>query len=354
MTWRDTLIGPDDKVLHAIKRINDTPFRIAMVVDAEMRLLGTVTDGDIRRSLLGGTSVDTEVSQIMNKSPRTASADEQWVEVCARFEPQLLRQVPIVDAAGVLIDLKQIDAAEAVQARDNWVVLMAGGEGRRLQPLTNATPKPMIKVGGLPIIETIFDSFKRNGFHRFYVSVNYKADILRDYLGDGSKLGVEIRYLEEETQLGTAGALSLIPEAPTEPMIVMNADLLTKLNFTDLIDFHTQHDSAATMCVREFDIQVPFGVTKLDAKNRVTEIEEKPIYTFFVNAGIYALDPDILAYLKSGASISMPEFLETVIGKGDDVIAFPIHEYWLDVGNLDSLELAKAQFADVFGMPSFK
>jgi NDP-sugar pyrophosphorylase family protein len=314
-----------------------------------MRLLGTVTDGDIRRALLGGITVDTTVDRIMNKVPRTAKADEPWEDVCARFATVLLSQVPIIDDNQVLIDLKQIDASETVPRRDNWVVLMAGGEGRRLQPLTNATPKPMIKVGGHPIIETIFRAFKRNGFHRFYVSVNYKADVLREYLGDGSELGIELRYLEEKKPLGTAGALSLIQETPTEPLIVMNADLLTKLNFTDLLEFHCQHNASATMCVREFDLQVPFGVTQLDDANRVTKIEEKPVYTFFVNAGIYVLDPDLLGHLQKDQAIDMPDFLEGVIGKSENVVAFPIHEYWLDVGSLDSLELAKAQFADVFG-----
>lgn len=350
MPWKKTCIDPDDSILQAIDRIDNTPFRVALVVDGQRKLLGTVTDGDVRRGLLHKLQLESPVSQVMNRSPRTARPDEPWDEVSARFAPELLHQIPIVDADGRVIDIrfigKEIPSAEA---RNNWVVLMAGGEGRRLRPLTDSTPKPMIKIGGRPIIEIIVESFKSYGFLNFYVSIHYKAEIVRAHLGDGNGLGVNIRYLEESAPLGTAGALSLIPEIHDEPLIVMNADLLTKLNFAHLLDYHRIQGCDATMCVCEYDSTVPFGVAELDENNAVRGIEEKPIYTYFVNAGIYVVNPDIPGRLKNDQPMDMPQFLEDIVKQDGRIMAFPIREYWLDVGNLDNLELAKAQFEEVFG-----
>jgi len=217
--------------------------------------------------------------------------------------------------------------------------LMAGGLGSRLGELTKDTPKPLLKVGTKPILEVILENFISHGFHRFYISVNYKAEMIRDYFGDGSRWGVEIRYLHEHKRLGTAGALSLLPDNPTLPVLVMNGDLLTKVNFRQLIDFHNETNSKATMCVREFELQVPYGVVQI-ANHRLRAIEEKPVQRFFVNGGIYVLSPDMLQFIPEDSFYDMPTLFDEIIARGEETSVFPIREYWIDIGRADDFERA--------------
>jgi len=224
---------------------------------------------------------------------------------------------------------------------------MAGGMGTRLRPLTNDQPKPLVSVGNKPLLETIIETFVQQNFHQFYLSINYKAEMIKSHFTDGAKWNAEIHYLEEDQRLGTAGSLSLLPEQPDEPAIVMNSDLLTRVNFQQLLDYHKQHKAKATMCVREYDFQVPFGVVEIE-DNQITGIDEKPVHNFFVNAGIYVLEPEVLKLLRKNEAMDMTQFFERIILAGLKTSAYPIHEYWLDIGQKDDFLRANRDFGKVF------
>jgi len=224
---------------------------------------------------------------------------------------------------------------------------MVGGLGTRLRPLTENTPKPMLKVGSKPILQTIVGKFADCGYTNIVMCVNYKSHIIQDYFGDGSEFGVNIEYILEEQRMGTAGALSLLKEKPTEPFFVMNGDLLTNLDFEKMLDFHEVYDAKATMCVREYDIEVPYGVVNVTNEN-ITSIEEKPIHNFFVNAGIYILDPDCIDLIPRDGFYDMPSLFEKMITNNNKTISFPLQEYWLDIGRIADYERANLEYSTVF------
>ena len=290
--WQKVSILVDQTIREALKVIDEGGIQIALVTDEEQHLQGVVTDGDIRRGILQGVDLGDPVSEVMNTSPITAHPQKDRQELLDTMQSRRIHQLPLVDADGRVVGIEVLDDLLNPESRSNPVVLMAGGLGTRLRPLTNDCPKPLLEVGDKPILETILESFTTYGFRRFFLSVNYKSDMIEDYFGDGSDWGVEITYIHEEKRLGTAGPLSLLPERPEESVLVMNGDLLTKLNFAHLLEFHRKHNSAATMCVREYEMQVPYGVIEA-ADHRIKKIEEKPINRYFVNAGIYVLEPDV-------------------------------------------------------------
>jgi NDP-sugar pyrophosphorylase family protein len=260
-----------------------------------------------------------------------------------------IHQLPIVDPDGAVVGLVTRDMLmSGTRQRDNWVVLMAGGRGTRLRPLTETTPKPMLKVGSRPILESIIRRYLEAGFYRFLISVNYRAEQIKDFFGDGGRWNCEIRYLDEPDALGTAGALGLLPERPADPFFVMNGDVLTAVNFQSLLDFHLSTGSAATMCVREYDLTIPFGVVQVD-HHRILGIEEKPSHKFFINAGIYVLDPAALAFVAPGRHLDMPSLFQALIRAGHPANAFPIREYWMDVGRMEDFVRAQEEFCTTFG-----
>jgi len=344
--WKKTLVSLEAPLLDVIKAIDGTCYRIALVVDKSRKLIGTITDGDIRRGLLRSIALSEPAVTVMNKQPIVAARDEVREVIVARLRDLSLTQMPVVDDAGFPVGIETINNLGAPNKNEeNWVLLMAGGLGTRLRPLTNDTPKPMLKVGDKPILETIIDTFVEQGFRKFCISVNYKADIVCDHFEDGRKFGAEIRYLQESEPLGTAGCLSLIDEEiNVAPLLIMNGDLLTKLNFRNLIDYHAEQRFEATMCVREYDIEVPFGVVELD-HHRVVGIEEKPVHKFFVNAGIYVLNPDAIRGVPNGDSIDMPTYINSLHSAGKQVGAFPIREFWLDIGRMEDFERANGRFS---------
>jgi len=338
----ELFLSPDASILTALRIIDQGAVQIALIVDSERKLMGTVTDGDIRRALLRGVSLEAPVSEIMNRQPRTAKHDMDKEAILSVMQYLNLRQFPVLDAEGRVVRLELLDDLLYHRKFDNWIVLMAGGLGSRLGELTKDTPKPLLKVGTKPILEVILENFISHGFHRFYISVNYKAEMIRDYFGDGSRWGVEIRYLHEQKRLGTAGALSLLPDNPDLPVLVMNGDLLTKVNFRQLIDFHNETNAKATMCVREFELQVPYGVVQI-ANHRLRAIEEKPVQRFFVNGGIYVLSPDMLRFIPEDSFYDMPALFDEIIARGENASVFPIREYWIDIGRTDDFERANVE-----------
>jgi len=345
--WTEILLNPTDTLETSIQVLHSGGIRIALVVDSNTRLLGTVTDGDIRRALINHIDMSCEIEKVMNDQPTTALISESSSAVLSKMKKQDLLHIPLIDGSGRLVGLEMLQHLVENKKYDNPVFLMAGGFGARLHPLTETTPKPLLNIGDQPILKTIVDQFIEAGFHNFYISTHYKADMIRDYFGDGSNWNVKIEYLHEEIPLGTAGSLGLLPDnMPDMPIILMNADLLTRVNLENLLEYHNNNSALATMCVREYDFQVPYGVVNIEGQY-ITGITEKPVQKFFVNAGVYVLDRKITDHIDGETYLDMPNLLESQIVMGEKVSVFPIHEYWLDVGQIEHLEQAHNDILEV-------
>jgi len=345
--WEKTLVGSDMTLRDALATIDGASSQIALVVDAERRLLGTLSDGDARRALLRGLSLSDKVMLAMHATPTVARQDEDRDSILATMRRLGLHQIPVVDAERVVVGLEVIDDFLATVVRPHWVVIMAGGLGSRLDELTRDTPKPMLKVGTRPLLETIVRNFADQGFRQFYFAVNYKAEQIERHFGDGCWLGIEVRYLREELRMGTAGALSLLPERPTAPIVVTNADLLTREDFGRMVDNHLESGAVATMAVREYEMQVPFGVVR-ERDGCIEGIEEKPIHRFVVSAGMYVLSPEALDLVPPRQFFDMPSLFEAMVARQMCTRCHHIDGYWLDIGRLPDYERANIDFPEVF------
>ncbi|MBZ5876643.1 nucleotidyltransferase family protein [Chromohalobacter israelensis] len=342
-SWEAALVASGTPLRQAIEVLDRAALRIVLIVNSERYLLGTLTDGDIRRALIRHQSLDVEVDKVMNPQPQTATREWSKERMLTTMEQRQLLQLPILDAEGRVIGLESLHDLLNKPLHDNPVFLMAGGFGKRLRPLTNDCPKPMLKVGDKPILELILNHFIQAGFHRFFISTHYMPELIRSYFGDGHQWGVNIQYIHEEEPLGTGGALGLLPHDEIDlPMFMMNGDLLTSLNVLGLLEFHREHPSSATMCVREYDYQVPYGVIESDG-HRIRSMVEKPTQRFFINAGIYLLEPELVRSVRPGTRIDMPSLLEKEIAEEREINMFPIHEYWLDIGRMDDFKRAQAE-----------
>lgn len=345
----ELLLSPQSRLRDAMEAITKTQVGIALIVDGDNRLLGIVVDSDIRRALLRGDPMDEPVTKAMNREPFTADSALSDAEVGALFRQRRRAYIPLVDRAGRLAGLAALaDYLGSPAVSPHWTVIMAGGLGTRLRPLTNATPKPMVQVGSKPILELTIERLVAAGLNRFIVSVNYLADQIQDYFGDGSAWGAQIEYLKEDKEMGTAGALGLIKRDLERSFLVMNADLLTKVNFRALLDFHNGEANLATMCVRQYDFQVPYGVVSLE-DHKLASITEKPVHRFFVNAGIYVLEPQALSHLEKDKPCDMPALLERIRAKKNGGVGcFPIQEYWLDIGKAEDYQRALKEYEEQF------
>jgi dTDP-glucose pyrophosphorylase len=345
--WTEISVSANTSIIDSLQIIDRGALQIALVVDKNHKLQGVITDGDIRRGILRGISLESPVKLVMQTSPTTAHINDSKDLILAKMNHKKLRHIPLLDDQGRVIKVELLDELHTTSKKTNWVVLMAGGLGTRLSPMTDDCPKPLLRVGTKPILETILENFIEHGFSHFYISVNYRAEMIRDYFGDGSKWGVEIRYIYETARLGTAGALSLLDGKPDDSIIVMNGDLLTKVNFMQLLDFHYQTGSKATMCVREYEYQVPYGVVEVD-HHRLLNIVEKPKQQFFVNGGIYVLQPEVLELIPKNKFFDMPSLFEILLSMGLETSAFPIREYWIDIGRADDFHRANEEFQERF------
>jgi NDP-sugar pyrophosphorylase family protein len=317
--------------------------QIALVVDQDDRLLGTVTDGDIRRGILRGVPLEASVCEIMNTKPRSVTPSDDRAALLLLMRQAKIHHLPVLDERGRVVSLELLDSLIQVPELPNEVVLMAGGQGVRLKPLTDECPKPMLHVGGQPLLETVLSSIIEHGFHKFYISVNHKAEVITNHFGDGCRWGVDIEYLHERRKLGTAGALSLLPRRPTSPILVINGDVLTSINLRNLLDYHANQGAKATMCVREIEFQVPYGVIDFKGEELLS-IVEKPNHRFFVNAGIYVLDPSVIDVIPPDTYMDMTAVFTTLLEQKQPVVVFPIREYWVDVGQNADFERANKEF----------
>lgn len=346
-TWRNLLVSPTATIKETVQAIDRGALQIALVVDEQRRLLGTVTDGDIRRGILAGHALDHAISGLMNTHPLCVGPNDDRSDILSLMKQRRIHQIPVVDQNYIVTGIETIDELLLPARRDNIIVLMAGGLGSRLRPLTDDCPKPMLPIGNRPILETILGNFIEHGFHRFYISVNYLSDKIQAHFGDGSRWGVEIRYLEENQRLGTAGALTLLPEAPQEPVFVMNGDILAKVNFGAMLDFHLAHHSVATLGMRQFSHTIPYGVVTVD-EHRLVNIVEKPEQQVFVSAGIYLLSPQMLPLIPANRFYDMPTLFQQAISQGLPTSGFPVHEYWIDIGRIEDFERARREYVGVF------
>ncbi len=340
---------PTATIRDAMDAMTRNRIGLIVVVDDDRKLLGVVVDIDIRRALLGGAELGSSITKALNKKPLTAPANATREELAALFRAHPKSHFPLVDKSGRLTGLASIHDYETIPERyPNRVVVMAGGAGKRLRPLTENTPKPMLKLAGKPILEHVLEQMVAAGFTHFSFAVNYLGEQIERYFGDGSRWGAEIEFLRESKPLGTAGALSLLKRPGTDPLLVLNGDILTKVDFAALLDFHRAEKGLATICVKNHEVQVPYGVVE-HSRRRLTKFVEKPTHRFLVNAGIYIVEPSALKHLPKRRTCDMPDLLNRIRASRGKVACFPIQEYWLDIGGHQEFRRAEKEFGELFG-----
>ena len=347
--FKNNLVTPSCTLKSCISQLNDLELKILFVVNDDLKLIGTVTDGDIRRAILNGLNLETIIDKAMF-SDFVKYYDEQSI---SKLENEILsndlQAIPILNKDNTIKAVHAAGMHLKQSSKQNTVVLMAGGFGSRLRPLTDDCPKPLLKVGEKPIIEIIIENFIKYGFTNFIVSTHYMAQMIKDHLGDGSNLNCTIEYIEEKTPRGTAGCLSLIEKKSlSSHVFLMNADVLTNVNFKQLLDFHENTTASITMCVRDYTHQIPYGVVSSN-NEYIESIEEKPTNTSKVSAGIYVINNKVLHKLNKGEHLDMPALISKEIKeKESSVVAFPIHEYWLDIGQIGDYKRAQVDFISNF------
>jgi dTDP-glucose pyrophosphorylase/CBS domain-containing protein len=339
------LVGQQATVRELIERIDENMTGLALVVDDDRRLIATITDGDIRRAILAGMDLGATVDELISPKPRggpitapAGTSSDTLLEVMAR---EAIRHVPLVDEMGRVVDVALLDELARETRLPLRAVIMAGGLGSRLAPLTDATPKPMLPIGDRPLLERIVEQLRDAGIHHINITTHYRAEAIAEHFGDGTQFDIDLHYTNEDEPLGTAGALALLEDAK-EPLLVMNGDILTRLDFRALLRFHEEHDADLTVALRPYELRVPYGIVDVDAE-RIVRITEKPALQGFFNAGIYLISPELRQLVPRGRHYDMNELIERALADGRRVIGFPVREYWLDIGDPHSYERAHAE-----------
>lgn len=338
--WESALIARSATIGQAMWAVDRSAGGIALVIGPDGRLVGVATDGDLRRALLRGATLDSPLEGAMIEQFVALRAGRSRADALDLMRARRIDAIPVVDPSGRPVALHLLHAFLAPTSRPNWAIVMAGGQGLRLRPLTDTVPKPMLRVAGRPILERIVLHLVGFGITRIFISVHYLASMIEDHFGDGSALGASIAYLREHEPLGTAGALGLLPEAPQHPLILLNGDLVTSVDIDRLLAFHAAGNYAATVGVRRYLHTVPFGCVERDGP-RVVAIEEKPTITREVNTGIYALEPRVAALVPPGTRAMMPQVIDRILAQGDEVGGFEVEDDWVDVGQREQLIAAR-------------
>lgn len=343
-------LSVDAPLVEAVRLIEASHRRIAIVVSENGKLLGTLTDGDIRRCLLAGGTLHTMVASAMNADPVCAQEGSSSGYLLDLMRNGNIMAVPVVDKDGHFVRLMHrtdLDPNEKLHGKADFAfaVIMAGGEGMRLRPITEKIPKPMVDIGGMPLLERQIERLAKAGLNRIYLSVNYLSKVIEDHFGDGTCFGLEIRYLREKEKMGTGGALTLLPEKPTGPILVMNGDILTTSDFSSLNAFHSIHSAEITVAAVDYCVNIPFGVVQ-NSGSKVIGLVEKPSQRFLCNAGIYALAPSVLELLPQVGAFNMTDLIESCLAVGKPVAVFPVHEYWSDIGTPADLDKARSLFSE--------
>ncbi|OUR98821.1 nucleotidyl transferase [Halobacteriovorax marinus] len=339
-SWKESLLSPGATIREAIKNMDKSCLQIILCVDKSTCLIGTLTDGDIRRGLLKGYNMDTPIEAIIHKRPIVVPANLPRETALELMRGNRLHQLPIVDENRKVMGLHLWEELFSTAERENIIVIMAGGKGTRLLPLTENCPKPMLEIHGKPMLEHIILKAKSDGFKNFVISLHYCGEMIESYFGDGSSWDINIEYVKEVEPLGTAGALSLLSAKPNVPFIVTNGDVLCEVRYSEMVDFHERNDAKATMAVRHHEWQHPFGVVKIKGVD-IIGFEEKPITRSHINAGVYVLEPSSLSLLEPGKRYDMPALFTKLQNNGMRTIVYPMHEPWLDVGRPADLDKAR-------------
>lgn len=329
----DLIVTPEASILSVIKTIDRTGLGVALVCDRDHHLTSVVTDGDVRRALINGSKLDEPIKQVGNRNFTAVPAETSRMEAVELMLKRGFHCVPVVDKTGRLVDLHTLSAALVGDRIESWAVIMAGGKGERLGELTKGVPKPMLPIGDRPILEHIVRLLVTHGIRRVFISVNYLARMIQDHFGDGSDFQCRIEYLheQEDVPLGTGGPLALLPEKPKHPLVVMNGDLLTRINIGRLLAFHRSGDYAATMGLRAHVVQVPFGVAEVK-DSRIVKLVEKPKLNYSINSGIYVLNPELLPLIPKGRMFPITDLLNGCLKDGKRVGAYHMQEVWNDIG----------------------
>ncbi|HKW59001.1 MAG TPA: nucleotidyltransferase family protein [Candidatus Dormibacteraeota bacterium] len=340
------LIGPDETLHEALRRVDLGGEGIVLVVDPGRKLLGTITDGDLRRATLTGMDMDTvKVESLVNKrEPITAPVAASAAELMKLMKKHGVRHIPLLDGEGRVEELALLRELALEDELPLTAVVMAGGFGTRMRPLTESVPKPMLPVGDRPVMEHVLEQLQKVGISHISITTHYKPEAIIEHFGDGRRFGVEIDYVNEAEPLGTAGALGML-KAPTGPLLVINGDVLTQVNFRSMLSYHVDNHADMTVGVRRFELQVPYGVVEMD-ESHVTRLDEKPTYRFFINAGVYLIEPVVLTHIKRPERLDATELIDRLIDADKKVVGFPIHEYWLDIGRPDDYARANKEWTD--------
>ena len=339
--WHNAILPIDSTISQVIDNLNKVAIKIVMVINKDGVLEGTISDGDLRRGLLKGLNMNSSINSIIHHNALVVPPEMERSLVLQLMTVNKIQQIPIIDEYHHIIGLHLWDDIAIQAQRSNLMVIMAGGMGKRLRPDTENCPKPLLKISGKPILEHIIERAKMEGFTNFVIAIHYIGNMNEEYYGNGDSLGVKINYLREESPLGTAGALSLIQSSPDKPFIVTNGDVITDIKFGELLDFHAKHEATGTMAVRQHEWEHPFGVVETQGVE-IIGFKEKPIALSHINAGIYALNPSVLDALLDNSHCDMPTLFERLKTNSNRIVAYPMHEPWLDVGMPEDLETARS------------
>ncbi len=340
--WQQAVVSTGATIRQAIRALDQAAIKIVLVINDENELQGTVSDGDIRRGLLKGLDLNSAIATVIHRNALVVPPGMGRETVMQLMVANKIQQIPVVDERRHVVGLHLWDEITTPPLRSNLMVIMAGGKGARLRPFTENCPKPLVTVGGRPMLEHIIERAKFEGFSHFVLAINYLGHMIEEYFGNGERLGVRIDYLREQEPLGTAGALSLLNPRPDLPIVVTNADVITDIRYGELLDFHVHHEAVATMAVRIHEWQHPFGVVQTRGVD-IVGFEEKPVARNHINAGVYVLSPEALNALSGEAHCDMPSLFERLQSQGGRTVAYPMHEPWLDVGRPDDLNRANAE-----------
>ncbi len=331
----------------ALKVIDSSSLKLGIIVDDASKLIGVISDGDIRRALLSGINLNQKITKFINRNPIVCNLNESKDNLIQIAIKNKIYAIPIIDNDNNLVKIEKFEDLLSQKSHPNKVVIMAGGKGERLYPLTKKVPKPLIRIGKKPILQLIIENFVKDGYNNFFISVNYRSNMIKNFFKDGRSFGAKIVYLEESKKLGTAGSLGLIGEKIDKPLIVVNADVLTTINYENMVNYHELNNSSMTVGIREYLNKIPFGV--VNVKNeKVSSIVEKPINRYLVNSGIYILDPKILNYIKINESLDMPSLINKCLKDKLKISPYHIREYWRDIGQHEELRLANDEFSEYF------
>lgn len=349
--WDENIAKDKDPIFKVLAAIDASNYKIAFIVDAQGSLVGSVTDGDIRRGLLKSSKLNDQINTVMNRQPITCDLDMPVHERKRLFSEHRLKYLPVLEN-GFIVDIATPEDLEEARELQNPFLIIAGGLGTRLRPLTDQCPKPMLPVGDKPMLEHFLLNAAQQGFKNFYISTFYLGEQIKEHFGDGSGFNVKISYVDEKQPLGTAGSVSLLPDSlPDLPIIVANSDVLTNLDFSKMISFHQEKNAEATVCVREVGHQIPYGV--IDKKDDlVTQITEKPTYFYNINTGVYILSRNAVKKMEKNVPVDMPQYLSALMQDGHPVAAMNFQGYWLDIGSMSDYEKAQRDIKDLFNWPA--